>query len=167
VAIVLGLSIAGTFVGTGLYLGLRSSQGTSGGRDARVSERASSNLTGSAGSDAVSASSVTVSAAPLADARSAHEKAFADAKRGLELEHTKLVNDCWEPSPAAAAATAPVVLTLMLGYGEDGHVATRALRTNGTNVPADVAACVNREANAPNVTPTGIRTRVDVEIRFP
>ncbi len=55
----------------------------------------------------------------------------------------------------------------MLGYGEDGHPITRALRVNGNNVPADVAACVNREANAPDIAPPGVRTKVEVEIRFP
>jgi hypothetical protein len=164
VAIVVGLSIAGAFVGTGLYLGLRSSRGASGASEARVIEGMPSR---SVGSDAVPASSGTVTAALLADAKSAREKAFADARRGLELEHAKLVRDCWESSPAAAGATAPVVLTLTLGYGEDGHVTTRALRANGTNVPGDVAGCVNREVTGPDIPAPGVRTRVEVEIRFP
>jgi hypothetical protein len=163
VAIVVGLSIAGAFVGAGLYLGLRSSRVARGASEASVLEGPSRSV----GSDAVPASSGTVTAARLADAKSAREKAFADAKRGLELEHAKLVHDCWEPSSAAAGAAAPVVLTLTLGYGEDGHVTTRALRANGTNVPGDVAGCVNREVTGPDIPAPGVRTRVEVEIRFP
>jgi hypothetical protein len=167
VAILVGLALAGAFAGVGLYFGLRDHATSAPPASATASSPSSAGLEARPLASSPAAPTEMAPEAPLLDPKSARVKAVADVERAFAAKHAQLLRDCWAPSVARAADPPQVVITFTLGYGPDGHPTTRALAVKGTNVRADVAACVNREVEAPEITPLGERVRVSVDLTLP
>ena len=159
-AIVVGFGLLGVFTGLGLYFGLR-------GR----AEVAASTMAPAESASACDTSPVTP--VPLVSTENAvmsipgAPEAAPSARRAIESQHPKFLENCWKPSLVRRPQPASAKLSITLDYAPDGLLTVHRLEQDMTNARPELMMCVNKELVLPVIEPPGRRMRVVVPINFP
>jgi hypothetical protein len=162
-AILLGTIGAGSLIGLGLYLGLRSGSATTAPIAAPLAGAAAS------------------AATPPAPAPMEPSQARAEAAKALEAQRARLTERCWKPSVERAPLPAKVEYVLNFTFDADGKQITRgtAEKLPGDGGPfdprhppaqagrPDVTACLSGALAPVTIPPPGRSTYVEVPFGLP
>jgi hypothetical protein len=159
-AVVLGTALAGAFVGTGVYFGLRARPVVAPVPSASVAALPSSLAPVAA--LPVTAGSETAPLGPAANAALNDE-----VKRGFEAQRAHLLEKCWAPSFEKSPTPPATTIVFTLSFGPDGQPRSRSVREEFATTRPEVTACIQKELVVPPITPRGVRTRVEYNFNLP
>ena len=173
-----GLGLAGAFVGAGVYFALRVTPAATpapGAQAASGPVASTSIASGSVGSDGTggggsAATTAGSGGAPVGNAGVPGTPAARmndEVKRGFEAQRAHLAETCWAPSFAKRAAPPLTTIFFTLTFAEDGHLSSRGLREDPTTGRPEVTSCVQHALVVPPITPRGVRSRVEYTLTLP
>ena len=165
-AILIGLTVAGAMTGTGLYLGLRARSGAAPVPGPFVTDPAGANA---APEGSPMAALATASTQPP---RASNAPAVAASARtaitgGVDVQHAKLVKECWEPSVAKSPTPASVTIPFDVTYDAQGNLLVASVREDVKRARPDVTLCVQRLVEWSPIAPTGAPVRANVVLTLP